>query len=96
MADVQQQRATEDASERTIPEGDWASKPAVPASTVAAVNTTRFTMWVEVAAGTVTVVKVDGVTIGARTSGMFLVRPGSSIAITYSVAPTWQWFYAHA
>jgi hypothetical protein len=65
----------------------------MPASTVAATNTSDHSMWVEVAGGTVTVVKVDTVTIGARTSGMFLVRPGGTIAITYSVAPTWQWFY---
>ena len=80
------------ALEAEIATGDWASKPAIAASTVAVENTSGDTMWVEVAGGTVTVVKVDGVTIGARTSGMFLVRPGSTIAITYSVAPTWQWF----
>jgi hypothetical protein len=38
------------------------------------------------------VVSIDGVSIG-RTSGMFILRPGSSIAITYSVVPTaWKWF----
>lgn len=77
-----------------IPDGDWTNKPAVPASTVAATNTSRRPMFVEVAGGTVTVVKVDNVTVGARTSGSFYVRPGSTIAITYSVAPTWQWFPA--
>jgi len=25
---------------------------------------------------------------------MFYVRPNSTIALTYSVAPTWQWFAA--
>ena len=94
MVDVQQLRVTQDASDSQWPKGDWADKPAIPASTVAATNTSGHTMWVEIAAGTVTVVKVDGVTIGARTSGMFRVRAGSTIAITYSVAPTWQWFYA--
>lgn len=72
--------------------GDWAGKPAIPASTVAATNTEPDTMWVEVTGGTVTVVKVDDVTIGSRVSGLFLVRPGSTIKLTYSVAPTWQWF----
>jgi hypothetical protein len=72
--------------------GDWSGKPAIPATTVAATNTTDDTMWVEVTGGTVTVVKVDGVTVGSRVSGMFIVRPGSTIALTYSVAPTWQWF----
>ena len=91
--DVQQFRVTEAASTVQYPKGDWTAKPAIPASTVAATNTSGRTMWVEIAGGTVTVVKVNGVTIGARTTGMFVVRPGSTIAITYSVAPTWQWFY---
>jgi hypothetical protein len=93
MVDVQQLRATEAASNASFDAGDWSGKPAVPASTVATTNSSSRPMWVEVTAGTVTVVKVDGVTVGARTSGMFVVRPGSTIAITYSVAPTWQWFY---
>jgi hypothetical protein len=82
------------ASDEAIPLGDWADKPDVPASTVSAVNDSGFPMDVEVTGGTVTAVKVDGVTIGARTSGSFRVRAGSSISITYSAAPTWQWFYA--
>lgn len=93
MVDVQQLQATRNAANAALDDGDWTGKPAIPASTVAATNTTSSPMWVEIAAGTVTVVKVDNVTIGARTSGMFIVRPGSTIAITYSVAPTWQWFY---
>lgn len=94
MVDVQQLRATQAAANDTVPKGDWVGKPAVPATTVNATNTSGHTMWVEIAGGTVTVVKVDGVTIGARISGAFRVRPGSTIAITYSVVPTWQWFYA--
>jgi hypothetical protein len=74
--------------------GDWTGKPAIPASTVAATNTSGRDMNVEVTGGTVTVVKVDGVTVGARVAGNFHVRAGSTIALTYSVAPTWQWFYA--
>lgn len=93
MVDVQQLRTTQAESEELVANGDWTSKPAIPASTVEVTNTSDFTMWVEIAGGTVTAVKVDAVTIGARTSGMFLVRPGSKISITYSVAPTWQWFY---
>ena len=77
-----------------IPDGDWTNKPAIPASTVAATNTSKRPMFVEVTGGTVTVVKVDNVTVGARVSGSFYVRPGSTIALTYSVAPTWQWFQA--
>jgi len=93
--DDQQLRTLQDYMNKRLPDGDWTDKPAVPASTVTATNTSEHPMFVEVAGGTVTVVKVDGVTIGARTSGMFYVRPGSTIAITYSVAPTWQWFHAY-
>ena len=94
MVDVAQLRTTKAAGDAEVPVGDWTAKPAVPASTVAATNTTDYTMWVEVAGGTVTVVKVDDVTVGARVAGMFLVRPGGTIELTYSVAPTWQWFFA--
>ena len=92
MVDVQQLKTTQKELERLIANGDWGSKPSVPASTVEVQNPADFTMWVEIAGGTVTAVKVDNVTVGARTSGLFLVRPGSKISITYSVAPTWQWF----
>lgn len=74
--------------------GDWTGKPAIPASTTPVTNNSGRNMFVEIAGGTVTVVKVDGVTVGARVAGSFFVRAGSTIAITYSVAPTWQWFYA--
>lgn len=92
MVDVQQLQTTLAAAEAEKPTGDWADKPAIPASTVAATNDSDWVMWVEVTGGTVTVVAVDGVTTG-RTSGAFFLRPGSSIAITYSVVPTsWKWF----
>lgn len=89
--DVQQFYTTKNAANDEIPAGEWASKPAVPATTVAAVNTSDQLMWVEVVGGTVTAVTVDGVSVG-RTSGLFIVRPGVGIAITYSAAPTWKWF----
>ena len=90
--DEEQFRTTEREANEGLSKGDWSGKPAIAASTTPVTNNADRTMWVEIAGGTVTVVKVDGVTIGARTSGMFLVRSGSTIAITYSVAPTWQWF----
>jgi len=95
--DDEQLHILEQVEEKHLPMGDWAGKPAVPATTVPATNTTEYRMWVEInlSGATVTAVKVDGVTVGSRTSGMFLVRPGSTIAITYSAGnPTWQWFYA--
>jgi hypothetical protein len=92
MVDVDQLRTTQRASNAQHVLGDWTDKPDIAASTVDVENESGDTMWVEIAGGTVTAVKVDGVTIGARTSGAFLVRAGSVISITYSAAPTWQWF----
>jgi hypothetical protein len=90
--DNEQLKALEAVNEEAVPTGDWSGKPAVPATTVAATNTSARGMFVEVTGGTVTAVKVDNVTVGARVSGSFYVRPGSTIALTYSAAPTWQWF----
>jgi hypothetical protein len=92
MVDVDQLKTTLAAAEERKPVGDWSGKPAIPASTVAVTNDSDYVMWVEVVGGTVTVVAVDGVTTG-RVVGAFFLRPGSSIAMTYSVVPTsWKWF----
>lgn len=77
-----------------LPLGDWTAKPLVPATTVPYTNASGHTMNVEITGGTVTAVKVDGVTIGARVSGTFRLRNNSTIAWVGSAAPTWQWFYA--
>lgn len=82
-----------DVIESHKPLGDWASKPAVAATTVPVTNTSPYAMDVVITGGTVTAVKVDGVTIGALTSGRFRVRSGSTIAWVGSGAPTWQWFF---
>jgi hypothetical protein len=65
--------------------------PAVPASTATATNSSGSAVLVMVQGGTVTVVAVNGVTVGT-TQGLFLVPAGETIAITYSVAPTWRWY----
>jgi len=92
MVDVDQLNTTLAAAEAQKPVGDWLGKPAIPASTVAVANTSPHLMWVEIVGGTVTVVAVDGATTG-RIVGAFFLRPGSTIAITYSVVPTsWKWF----
>ena len=93
MTDNVQLKALQDYNEGFKPKGDWANKPAVPATTVTVENLTGYDFLVEVTGGTVTAVKVDGVTIGARTSGSFLVRNESTIAWVGTGAPTWQWFY---
>ena len=92
MVDVAQLQTTLAAMESEKPVGDWSGKPAIPASTVEATNESNHLMWVEVVGGTVTVVAIDGVTTG-RVVGAFFLRPGSTIAMTYSVVPTsWKWF----
>jgi hypothetical protein len=92
MPDEQELQTTEAAVNADLALGDWAEKPAVAATTVAVTNHSGYVAVVEIAGGTVTGVKVDAVTVGARTSGAFLVRPGSTIAWIGSAAPTWQWF----
>lgn len=64
--------------------------PAVPASTTVVTNTTG--QWVDAAitGGTMTNVSVNGVTAGAG-AGNYALPPGGTIAMTYSVAPTWAW-----
>lgn len=66
------------------------SSPAVPATTVAATNSTGTVVAVTISAGTLTSVVVNGVQAGT-TAGTYLVPVGGTISITYSVAPTWAW-----
>lgn len=77
--------------------GPAAPTPAVPASTVAAPNNTGLPVVVTLTGGTITAVAIGGVTQsvnGVNTiAGSFVVPVGSSITLTYSVAPTWQWFW---
>ena len=73
------------------PVGHAVAQPAVPATTVAATNTTGVDCTVFVTGGTVTVVAIGGTATGL-TSGAFRVPAGQTITLTYSVAPTWQWF----
>ena len=73
------------------PVGHAVAQPAVPATTVAATNTTGVDCMVYVTGGTVTAIAVGGTATGL-TSGGFHVPAGSTITLTYSVAPTWQWF----
>lgn len=66
------------------------SSPAVPATTVAAPNGTGTVVAVTVTAGTLTAVTVNGTQAGTA-DGTYLVPVGGSIAVTYTVAPTWAW-----
>lgn len=65
--------------------------PAIPTSGTAQINPFPFDCTVYIAGGTVTAIAVDGGTTGL-TSGSFFVAAGSSITLTYSVAPTtFEW-----
>jgi hypothetical protein len=66
------------------------STPAVPGSGVTATNTSPLPATVVVSAGTVTNVTVNGVSVGSG-DGTYTVPPSGTIAVTYSVAPTWTW-----
>lgn len=64
--------------------------PAVPASTVAASNTSGQWLAVAITGGTLTSVVINGTQAGT-TAGSYSLPPGGTISITYSVAPTWAW-----
>jgi hypothetical protein len=66
------------------------TQPAVPASAVAVQNTGTIPQLVVISGGTVTLVTVNGVTVGTG-DGTYLVPAAGAIAVTYSVAPTWTW-----
>jgi len=66
------------------------TSPTVPASAATATNKSNRDAIVTVTGGTVTVIAVQAVTSG-RTSGSLIVPAGNTIAVTYSVAPTWTW-----
>jgi hypothetical protein len=66
--------------------------PAVPASTTPKVNPFPFACHVRVKGGTVSAVAVAGVTYAAASNVIVLVDIDESITLTYTVAPTWDWF----
>lgn len=80
------------------PRGHSVTQPGVPASTVAVTNTTGCDCMVLIAGGTLTAIIIGGsatgITAAAAAGSVHSVRVpvGQTIAITYSVAPTWQWF----
>ena len=68
--------------------------PVMPASTVALTNPFGLPCTVYVSGGTVTVIAVDGTTLGLI-SGAIQLGATDHIALTYSVAPTWVWVADH-
>lgn len=73
------------------PRGHAVTQPAVTATTTPRTNTTGVDCTVFVAGGTVTDIAIGGSSTGL-TSGAFRVPAGQTITLTYSAAPTWQWF----
>ena len=66
-------------------------QPALPASTVTTTNTSGQTAFVTIIGGTVTSVNVNGTQVATATSFTATVPAGATIAVTYSVAPSWYW-----
>jgi hypothetical protein len=64
--------------------------PTFPASTVPVQNANPFPVKVVISGGTATVTQVNGITVGAG-DGTYIVPSGGTIAVTYTVAPTWVW-----
>lgn len=90
---------TYDSVATAAPVGAWADAPSLAASTVDMVNTSgRDVNVFIVGAGTVSVVKIDGVTTGLVSTtapvGWVRLRRGGVLNLTYSVAPTLHWIYA--
>jgi hypothetical protein len=81
------QRVTIDGLSKTV---GTVATPAVPASTVVQQNTYGFPVNALIVGGTVTVVTVNGIQVGSG-DGTYVIPVGGTIAITYSVAPTWLW-----
>lgn len=70
--------------------GGTIPNPAVPASGVTQTNTYNDTVQVVITGGTLTQVLVDGVQVGTA-AGTYTVPSGGTIAIVYTVAPSWTW-----
>jgi hypothetical protein len=73
------------------PRGTGVTTPAVPASTVTATNTFGVNCMVYVTGGTVTAVSVGETQVFASSNVVVFVPAGVTVAVTYSVAPTWVW-----
>lgn len=80
------------------PVGHAVAQPTMPASTVAVTNTNGVDCTVHIAGGTLTAINIGGsstgITAAAAAGSVHTVRvpANQTIAITYSVSPSWQWF----
>jgi ribosomal protein L37AE/L43A len=67
-------------------------QPAIAPTTVAVFNPLPTPVNVVLTGGTVTVVSVNGTTVATSSPAVVQVPAFGSIALTYSVAPTWLWY----
>jgi hypothetical protein len=65
--------------------------PSVPSSSTTYRNTTGRAVQVAVWGGTVSAISINGYGIGVS-SGTFILRPGETIALTYTATPSWYWY----
>jgi len=65
--------------------------PTMPASGVALTNPYPYTCRIAISGGSVSNIAIDGFYTGL-TGGMFVLGPGETIILNYSVAPSWTWF----
>jgi hypothetical protein len=66
------------------------STPSFPLTTVAVPNPSGLPVTVVISSGTVTLVTVNGVTVGTG-DGTYTLPAGALIAVTYTGSPTWTW-----
>jgi hypothetical protein len=67
------------------------STPGVPLTTVPVVSTFNYTVKVTITGGTMSNVVINGVSVGAG-AGTYILPAFGTITLTYTVAPTWNWF----
>jgi hypothetical protein len=67
------------------------STPGVPASGTPVVSTFNYTVKVTITGGTMSNVVINGTSVGAG-AGTYILPALGTITLTYTVAPTWNWF----
>lgn len=68
------------------------STPGFPGSGTPVTNTNNVPVYVTITGGTLSNVLINGVSVGTTAGTYGPVPSGGNISITYSAAPTWNWF----
>ncbi|MEM5820024.1 MAG: hypothetical protein QXO19_03980 [Candidatus Aenigmatarchaeota archaeon] len=80
------------------PQGFKTTTPSVPASGTAVQNTNPYPVMVYISGGSGTAVAITpngsstATTVNSTLAGQYRLEPYDSITLTYSTAPTWQWY----